>query len=625
MIEGRPPSVAHLLLERVKETPDRVAYRYPIPDSDTGGGREEWRSLTWAQALERVQAVAAGLAELGVRAEERVAIASATRIEWILADFGVMCAGAAVTTVYPTTNAEETAYILADSGSRVLIADNAQQLAKVRERAAELPELIAVVLFDGDGRTEEGDPFEVLSLADLEARGAGRLAEEPGLVESAVGRITADQLATLIYTSGTTGRPKGVRLVHDCWSFEARSAQAIGLVHPEDSQYLWLPLSHVFGKVLTSVHIACGFETAVDGRQDRIITNLPVVEPTFMVAVPRVFEKVYNGVAAKAREGGALKYRIFRWAAEVARDYAKEFQRSRDASGTGQVTGVLAAKHALADRLVYGKIREAFGGRIRGCISGSAALPPEIGFFFAGAGVPILEGYGMTESSAATAVNLPDTLRTGTCGRLLPGMEGRLAEEDGELLLRGPGIMRGYHNKPELTEDVFTDDGWFRTGDIAELSPDGFVTITDRKKDLIKTSGGKYVAPSDLENRFKTVCPYVANIVVVGDGRNFCSALVTLDEVEIMKWAAEEGGALAGRSYAEVCASAEARALVQGYVDEVNADVQRWQTIKKFAVLQRDFDLEHGEVTPSLKIKRAVVARSFSGEIESMYQGSREA
>ncbi|WP_055534875.1 AMP-dependent synthetase/ligase, partial [Streptomyces graminilatus] len=459
LIENRPPSVAGLFLDRVAATPDTEAYRYPVPRA-AGTGPDDWKALTWAQAAERVYAIAAGLIELGVLPEQRVALASATRIEWILGDLGIMCAGAATTTVYPQTNADESAFILSDSASRVLIAEDAAQLAKVREKRAELPELTHVVVIDPAG--VEPDEW-VLTLAELEQRGAAYLEKNPDLIKERVGAITKDQLATLIYTSGTTGRPKGVRLPHDNWSYMAKAIAATGLVGPDDVQYLWLPLAHVFGKVLTSGQIEVGHVTAVDGRVDKIIENLPIVRPTYMAAVPRIFEKVYNGVAAKARAGGGAKYKIFQWASEVAREYAKASQDNFRRTGTASAPFALSAKHKVADALVYSKIREAFGGNLRACVSGSAALAPEIGFFFAGAGIHILEGYGLTESSAASFVNPGEAYRTGTVGKPLPGTEVRIAD-DGEILLRGPGIMEGYHGLPEKTAEVLESDGWFHTG-----------------------------------------------------------------------------------------------------------------------------------------------------------------
>ncbi|KLJ04851.1 MULTISPECIES: long-chain fatty acid--CoA ligase [Streptomyces] len=622
MIENRPPSVATLFLERVEATPDAEAYRYPVPPAQEGP--DDWKSLSWQQAATRVFAIAAGLIELGVDAEQRVALASATRVEWILADLGILCAGAATTTVYPSTNADEAAFILADSESRVLIAEDAEQLAKAREKRAELPHLAHVVVLDPAGaEAADGDPEGwVLSLADLEKRGAARLEREPELIKERVAAITADQLATVIYTSGTTGRPKGVRLPHDNWSYMAKAIAATGLVGQDDVQYLWLPLAHVFGKVLTSGQIEVGHVTAVDGRVDKIIENLPVVQPTYMAAVPRIFEKVYNGVAAKARAGGGAKYKIFQWAAGVSREWAKTTQDNFRRTGKASAPAALAAKHAVADKLVYAKIREAFGGRLRACISGSAALAPDIGFFFAGAGVHILEGYGLTETSAASFVNPGDAYRTGTVGKPLPGTEVRIAE-DGEILLRGPGVMEGYHQLPEKTAEVLEGDGWFHTGDIGELSADGYLKITDRKKDLIKTSGGKYIAPAEVEGQFKAICPFVSNILVHGADRNFCTALIALDEPTLLGWAKEQN--LPVTTYAEIVARPETQALIEGYVNRLNEGLQRWQTIKKFKLLPRDLDIEHGELTPSLKLKRPVVEREFGHLIDEMYAGTREA
>ncbi|MGW5232585.1 AMP-dependent synthetase/ligase [Streptomyces nodosus] len=617
LIDNRPPSVAALFLERVAATPDAEAYRYPVPGN--GEGPDGWRSLSWAEAAARVQAVAAGLIELGVQPEQRVALASSTRVEWILADLGIMCAGAATTTVYPQTNSDESAFILSDSESRVLIAENAEQLAKARSRSAELPGLTHFVVIDPEG-VETGD--RVLTLAGLEARGAARLREQPELIKERVGAITKDQLATLIYTSGTTGRPKGVRLPHDNWSYMAKAIAATGLVSGEDLQYLWLPLAHVFGKVLISGQIEVGHVSAVDGRVDKIIENLPVVQPTYMAAVPRIFEKVYNGVAARARAGGGAKYKIFQWAAGIAREYAKVSQDNFRRTGSRSVPLGLAARHKAADALVFAKIREAFGGRLRACISGSAALAPEIGYFFAGAGIHILEGYGLTESSAASFVNPGEAYRTGTVGKPLPGTEVRIAD-DGEILLRGPGIMEGYHGLPEKTAEVLEPDGWFHTGDIGELSPDGYLSITDRKKDLIKTSGGKYIAPAEAEGQFKALCPYVSNILVHGADRNFCSALIALDEPSLLEWAKENG--LGGKPYAEVVADPATVEMIDGYVRRLNEGLQRWQAIRRFRLLPRDLDIEHGELTPSLKLKRPVVEREYGHLIDEMYQGAREA
>ncbi|MGW1992220.1 AMP-dependent synthetase/ligase [Embleya sp. NPDC001921] len=608
-IDNRPPSIAVDFLERVRATPEREAYRYPVAVGD--GDREEWRSLTWGQAGDRAKAIAAGLVALGVEPEDRVAIVSETRLEWVLADVGVMCAGAATTTVYPTTNADEAAFILADSGSVVVFAADDAQLAKLRGERTGLGAVRKVIVFDHVA--DEADDDWVSTLAELEELGRARLEKEPDLVETRVGAITRDQLATLIYTSGTTGRPKGVRLAHDTWAYQAAAQAAMGLTDIDELQYLWLPLAHCYGKVMVSGQIRIGYPTAIDGRIPKLITNLPIVRPTFMAAAPRVFEKVYNSVHMRMRAEGGLKYRIFRWAIGVGR----RTSQTRQAGRTPSV--LLKAEYRLADRLVFGKLRDLFGGRLKGCISGSVALSPDVAEFFDAIGIPILEGYGLTEASAGSSVNRYDAHRIGTVGVVLPGSELRIAE-DGELLVRGPGVMQGYHNNPEATAEVLTEDGWLRTGDIGVVE-DGFLRITDRKKDLIKTSGGKYVAPSEIEGRFKGMCPYVGNILVHGEGRNFCSALITLDPDAIRVWAADRP-ALRDKSYEELAGSAEARALIADCLDELNAGLQRWQTVKKFAILPRDLSVEHGELTPSLKVKRRAVERQYAELLEDMYKGT---
>jgi long-chain acyl-CoA synthetase len=599
-IENRPASIPAMFFERVASSPDREAYRFPVGTS--------WQSLTWAQTAERVRAVAAGLIALGVRPEERVAIASNTRVEWILADFGINCAGAATTTVYPTTNAEDSAFILGDSGSRVLFAEDDEQIEKIRAHRAALPELAKVVTFDG---TADGD--WVIGLAELEKLGNDLLSSEPGVLDRVVAGVGPDHLATLIYTSGTTGRPKGVRLTHGCWTYEAVAQESFGLTDENDLQYLWLPLSHSFGKVMSVGQLRLGYATAVDGRIPKLIENLPVVRPTFMAAAPRIFEKVYNRVVSTVKEEGGAKYRIFTWALGVGKRAAALRREGKP------VPAGLALQHKIADKLVFAKIRDRFGGRIRAFISGSAPLSPEIAEFFDAAGLRILEGYGLTETSAGSLINPPERYRFGTVGRPFAGTEVKIAE-DGEVLLRGPGVMRGYHNLPEQTEESFTEDGWFRTGDIGELDADGYLKITDRKKDLMKTSGGKYVAPTVAEGQFKAICPYVSQIVVHGHARNFCTALISLDEEAIMAWAGANG--LGGLSYTQVVADPRVRELVAGYVDQLNSRLNKWETIKRFEILPRDMTVESGELTPSLKLKRRVVEERYADVLDRMYEGS---
>ncbi|WJK38101.1 long-chain fatty acid--CoA ligase [Solwaraspora sp. WMMA2056] len=595
-------SIPDMFLQRVAATPDKNAFASPA----AGDSGLTW--LTWSQVAARTKAIAAGLYGLGVGNEDRVAILAGTRLEWVLADLGIMCAAGATTTVYPTTEPADATFIIGDSGSKVLIAENPTQAGKIT--GAELPALTHVVLMDGEPDPAAAVPQ--LTLAQLEERGARALADEPGLIERIATTIEPEHLATLIYTSGTTGRPKGVELLHRGWCWEAVAQADLGIMNPDDLQYLWLPLSHSFGKTLLCSIIHVGLPTYVDGRVDKLVEMLAVVRPTLMCAAPRIFEKVYNKAVTTAHDAGGAKARIFNWAVGVGRQRVALQQ-----AGT-PVPGGLKLKYAIAEKLVFSKLQARLGGHIRVLVSGSAPLSPDIAEFFAAANLPICEGYGLTEASAANFVNRPVQIKIGTVGQPLGDLECRI-DDDGEVLLRGAPVMRGYHNLPQETTEAFTEGGYFRTGDIGVLDDDGFLTITDRKKDLVKTSGGKYVAPSHIEGLFKATCPYTSQAVVIGQARNYCTMLVTLDPDAIAGWAA--GGPLAGRPYAEIVASPQAHALVEGYVAELNSKLNRWETIKKFTILNRDLTIEDGEMTPSLKIKRRIVESNFAAEIDRMYAG----
>ncbi|MFK5689953.1 AMP-dependent synthetase/ligase [Ornithinimicrobium sp. LYQ92] len=598
LIDQRVPSVGHLFRDRVAATPDADAFLYPDGES--------WPAISWSGTRDRAYALAAGLIELGVQPEERVALACSTRIEWVLVDLAVMCAGAATTTIYPTTLSGDVAFIITDSGSRVVVAEDDEQVAKVLEHRSELGDVLKIVVIDG-----VGDGGDVISLAALEELGRARLEAEPGVVDARIDTLTADHLATIIYTSGTTGRPKGVRLPHSAWTYEGAAVDAVRILSQDDLQYLWLPLAHVFGKMLLVLPLQIGFPTAVDGRVDKIVANLAVVRPTFMGAAPRIFEKAYGRITTTVADEGGVKAKLFGWAAGVGTEVAQ-----MRASG-GEPKGLLKLKHGLADKLVLSKIRERFGGRIRFFISGSAALNHDIARWFDAMGLTIIEGYGLTESSAASIVNRPHpgANRIGTVGWPLPGTEVRLAE-DGELLMRGPGVMTGYHQNDEATAEAL-QDGWLATGDIAEIDDSGHVRITDRKKDLFKTSGGKYVAPSRIESLFKGTCPYASQLIVEGDGRNFVSALITLDPDAITGWAAKNG--MAGDSYAQIVTSQAARDMVQGYVDQLNQQLARHEQVKHFHVLDHDLSIEEGDLTPSMKLKRRAVTQKYRAELDRFY------
>jgi len=594
----RAQSFGHLFVDRVGKTPNGEAFRYREG--------EDWKSLSWSQTKDRVFDLAAGLVDLGVQPQQRVAIAATTRIEWILSDLAIMCAGAATTTVYPTTTAGDVAYILGDSESVVVFVENAEQARKALD--AGLPCLKAIVLFDGT--VEQSGDVTVLTLDELSTRGRARRKQEPDVVDKRIADCGPEDLATLIYTSGTTGRPKGVRLVHDNWTYEGKAVAALNILGPDDVQYLWLPMSHVLGKVLSAVQLEFGFTTAVDGDLTKIVENLAVIKPTFMGGAPRIFEKVRAKVTLTAQGHGGLKAKIFNWAIGVGIQGSEVRQQRK------QPSVLLALQLKLADKLVFSTVRERLGGRIRFFVSGSAALSRDVAEWFDAVGMPILEGYGLTESSAAAAVNLPEDTRIGTVGPALPGSEFRIAA-DGEILLRGGGVMRGYHNNPEATAEVMTEDGWFRTGDIGELL-DGYLRVTDRKKDLIKTSGGKYVAPQKVEVIFSAECPWAGHIVVHGEGRKFVSALITLDPEMITSWAADHE--LAGKTPQELAKEPAVYELIKEHVDTLNSQLERWETIKKFVILPEDLTVENGEMTPSMKVRRKVVEKKYMAELDTLYK-----
>jgi len=605
-------SIAQLLARRVRETPDREAYRYPVGEQSPFGEASRWRSMTWRQSGERIKAIAAGLLSLGLDREDRVGILCNTRIEWMLVDLGILSAGGATTTVYPSSTAEESAYVLADSDTRYAFVEDDKQLAKLAGHRAALPKMTRLILIDGTPSDKLKD--WVMTLTELEAAGAAYLAKDPRAVDDVVEGIKGEHLATLIYTSGTTGKPKGVRLLHECWAYTADAIDAMGMVGPSDVQYLWLPMSHSFGKVLMAGHIASGSVTAVDGRIPKLVDNLAVVRPTVMSAVPRIFEKVYNKIIEGAKQGSPIKQRIFQWAIATGKAGSQVRQQGKEPSG------LLALQLRLAERLVFSKIKATFGGRVRYFNSGSAPLSREISEFFHACGILIIEGYGLTETSAASCVNRLNNFEFGTVGFPLPGTEVKLATEDGEILIKSPGVMQGYHKLPEQTAEALTSDGWMRTGDIGEIDRDGFLRITDRKKDLFKTSGGKYIAPQAIEGKLKANCPYISQVLIHGDKRNFVTALVTLDEEATMKWAKDHG--MNGKSYADIVKTDEAKQLLSPYFDQVNKSLAKYETVKQFAILPKDLSIDEGELTPSLKVKRKVVEKKYAGLLDKMYEGS---
>ena len=591
-------NVASMFLDRVQTSANKEAFRYLVAG--------EWVSATWRQTADRVDELAAGLLALGIEPEQRVGVASSTRYEWILADLAIMCSGAATTTVYSSTNARDTAYILNDSECRIVFAEDSGQLAKLIDHRPELPNLTRVVLFDGPG---DGD--WVITLTDLAELGRRYLLEHPSGLRTRTDAITPGQLATLIYTSGTTGRPKGVRLPHSSWVYEGNSVARLHFLGEDDLQLMWLPMAHAFGKVLITAQFACGFATAIDGRVDKIVDNLAVLKPTFMGAAPRIFEKAHARIVTTAHADSGLRARLF----------AAAFSAGLDANRrrrTGQpVPLLMSLRLALFDRLVFRKVRHVFGGRIRFFVSGAAPLNRDIGEWFHAAGLLILEGYGLTESAAGACINRPDHYKLGTVGLPFDGTSIRINDDDGEIQILGECVMDGYHNLPDQTAEAFTDDGWLRTGDVGNIDADGFLTVTGRIKDIFKTSGGKYIAPTAIEARFMAICPYASQFMVFGEARNYCVALISLDADLMSGWATENG--LDGATYQELVNAPSVRDMIGEYVATLNAGLNRWETVKKWELLDHDLSVERGELTPSLKVKRAVVAEQNADILDSLY------
>jgi long-chain acyl-CoA synthetase len=589
-----PTSLPAVLLDRFAASPGKPAYE--VRD---GAG---WRTWTWREVETVVRELSAGLVARGVQPGQTVAILAGTRLEWILADFAILCAGAATTTIYPSSTADEASYILEDAGCTALFVERQAQTGGV-----DLPDVVVAM---------EDDSWDAL-------RAAGRdwLDEHGADAWEAIGRAAQpDDLATLIYTSGTTGRPKGVRLVHDCWLAQAEALSRTIEQHrqPDDKLYVWLPLAHAYGKVLQLAGVQYDVPTAVDGDIDRLQDSMEATRPTYVPAVPRVFEKMYAKIRGRVVARGERVAKVFDWAAKVARDVAR-----LEAAGA-RVPWVLWVQHGVADRLVYRKIRQAFGGRIRAFFSGSAPLAPELAHFFEGVGMPILEGYGLTECAAVATANAPDDKRLGSVGKAGQGMEVRISD-DGEVLLRGRAVMRGYHNRDDATAEAF-EAGWFRTGDLGRIDGDGFVYITGRIKELIITSGGKNIAPVPIESAVKARCPLLQELVMLGDGRKFCAAIATLDPEGVQAWCALQGRSIetpAPEDLGRWAADPAVNTAIREAIDAVNATLPSYATIKGFVVLDRELSIEGGELTPSQKVRRTVIAERYGERLDALYADAR--
>ena len=570
--------------------------------SKVGGA---WVSITHREALERVQAISLGLRELGIKPGDKVAIISENRPEWALTDYACLCARATDVPIYPTLTAKQTEYILRDSESVAAFCSTAAQLDKILQAKGALPGLKHIVVFDGGAAAQRPG---VTALAALEAKGKAAAPKHPDWKQEAL-RVGPEDLATLIYTSGTTGDPKGVMLSHyNIWSNVQASLQMIP-IGGDDECLSMLPLSHSYERMVDYTLFQAGVIINYAESFDTVAANLQEVKPTVVLSVPRLYEKVYARVLENALSGSVIKRTIFFWAKRAGEQCA-----TLSLAGL-PIPGGLRVKKKVADRLVFAKLRARTGGKIRFFVSGAAPLSADIAKFFYSAGLPVIEGYGLTESSPVLTLNPLDRIKLGTVGRAIPGVELKIAS-DGEILARGPNIMQGYYKLPEATAETVDSDGWLHTGDIGELDSDGYLKITDRKKELLKTAGGKYIAPQPIEMMVKRN-KFVANAMLYGDRRKFPIILVVPNFENLERWAQERG--LMYGTRAELIGVADVQAKVEREVMSTLRDLAKFETPKKVLLLENDFTIESGELTPTLKVKRRVVEQHYKDKIDAAY------
>jgi long-chain acyl-CoA synthetase len=568
----------------------------------------DWRDISSEEFRRAVEELSMGLRALGVDKGDRVALLSENRPEWAYTDLASLCAGAVDVPIYPNLLAEQVLYILNDSQAKVALVSTpaqARKLAEVRDKATHLKYVI---------RFDEPPLEGTMSLDEVRAKGALALATDREAVKRRAMEVKPDDLATLIYTSGTTGDPKGVMLLHSNIVSNVQGAlDTFADFGAGDVALSFLPLCHIFERMGGHyLMLQQGVTIAYAESVDKVPANMVEVRPTLMLSVPRLYEKMYARVQEKVASDSALRQKVFRWAVGVGR---RAFQAQLDKRPLG---AGLKVQRAIADRLAFGKIRERTGGRLRLFVSGGAPLAREIAEFFGAVGLNILEGYGLTETSPVIAVNTPDALKPGTVGRPLKGVEVKIAE-DGEILTRGPHVMKGYFGKPQATAEAIDADHWFHTGDVGLIDADGFLVITDRKKDIIVTSGGKNIAPQPIENVLKTHT-LITEIVMIGNKRNFPSALVVPNFDALEKWARENGVSAASR--AELVADPKVIALYEKTINDLSGHLAQFERIKKIALLPHEFTLEAGELTPTLKVKRRVVEQKYKDVIDRLYEGA---
>jgi long-chain acyl-CoA synthetase len=584
----------------------RAARQHNRPDALNykSGGR--WMSISSDELLARAKHIAAGLHAIGIRHGDRVALLSDSRVEWTLTDAGCLFASAIDVPIYPTLTPPQVRYILRDSGSSALFLANREKFVELKEILSECPDVEHVIFFDAEGVT----PADGLTLAQLEQKGRELEQTDPGLIDRKAGQTKPDDLATIIYTSGTTGEPKGVMLTHANLISNLIDSCGHLTLGEEDTVLSVLPLSHVYERQAMYMYLHHGMAVYFAESLQTVAPNLREVRPTIVVGVPRMFEKISQRIQERAAEAGKLKAGLLAWAVKVGSEYAQRFSKRQPIPAT------LKLKHWLAMKLVFSKWHAAFGGRIRLLLSGGAALSEELACIYIGAGIPIIQGYGLTETSPVITASSLDDYRVGTVGRPIPHVEIRTAE-DGEIETRGPNVMRGYYNKPEETNAAFTEDGWFKTGDIGTIDADGFLRITDRKKELFKTSGGKYIAPAPIEQAIKG-SRFVNQVVLVGSERKFPAALIVPVWEQLESYCKLKGIEVQSRS--ELRSHPRIIDLLQRQIDGLTPNLARYEKVKKVALLENEFTIEGGELTPTLKIKRRVIDEKYKDVIEKLYE-----
>ncbi|MBI2336735.1 MAG: long-chain fatty acid--CoA ligase [Deltaproteobacteria bacterium] len=562
---------------------------------------KDWNVLSWNQSLEKVIQISEGLKKMGIKRGDKVCILSLTRYEWTLTDLAILSLGAITVPIYQSTLPDEALHILNDSGAKAIFVEDKNQLEKVFGIRDGIKSLKKIILFTG----KSNEP-EVLTFKELMRMGEGT---DPQDFSLRIKEITRDDLATLVYTSGTTGMPKGVMLTHDNIIKEVEAMREAFQLTGQEVSIMFLPLAHILARAVQFFQLAVGFVHAYAESIDHLVDNIQEVNPHFIVAVPRIFEKIHTKVMSDVENASLLKQKIFQWASDLGR-------RVGESRIKGQKISLLdSLSYSVASSLVFSKLHEKLGGRIRFFVSGGAPLAKEIAEFFNAAGLVILEGYGLTETTGATNVNTLTHCRFGTVGQTVKYAEQKIAE-DGEILVRGGMVFKGYYNNPQATAEAFVED-WFKTGDIGEFDQDGHLRITDRKKDIIVTAAGKNVAPQNIENLIKTE-PVISQVMVHGDKRKYLSALITLNEQEVHHYAQKRG--LNGVPYQELVQHPKIFQMVKKLIDEKNRQLPSYETIKKFAILGNDFSIESGELTPSLKVKRKFVSQKYKEVLDSLYK-----